>query len=44
MAATGALSGKFTWRCERGRVKGTLLLAPTRPPRIQALTLARATP
>jgi hypothetical protein len=42
--ATGALSGEFTWRCERGRVKGTLLLAPTQPPRIQSLSLARAAP
>ena len=42
--ATGALSGIFTWRCERGRVKGSLLLAPTRPPRIQSLGLARASP
>ena len=41
---TGALSGDFTWRCEHGRVKGSVLLAPTRPPRIQALSMARATP
>jgi CubicO group peptidase (beta-lactamase class C family) len=41
---TGALSGEFTWRCERGRVKGQMLLAPTPTPRIQALTLTRATP
>jgi serine-type D-Ala-D-Ala carboxypeptidase/endopeptidase len=44
IAATGALSGTFTWRCERGRVTGWLLLAPTRPPRIQALGLVRAAP
>lgn len=44
MVAIGALSGDFTWRCEHGRVTGSLLLAPTWPPRIQALTLARATP
>jgi serine-type D-Ala-D-Ala carboxypeptidase/endopeptidase len=42
--ATGALSGDFTWRCEHGRMKGSLLLAPTRPPRIQSLSLARAVP
>ena len=41
---SGALSGDFTWRCEHGRVKGNLLLAPTRTPRIQALSLSRATP
>ena len=38
---TGALSGDFTWTCERGRVRGSLLLAPTRAPKIQALSLAR---
>jgi serine-type D-Ala-D-Ala carboxypeptidase/endopeptidase len=36
---TGALSGAFSWRCAHGRVDGTLLLAPTRPPRIQELSL-----
>ncbi len=41
---TGALSGEFAWRCERGRVRGDLLLAPTRTPLIQALSLTRATP
>jgi hypothetical protein len=41
ITATGALSGDFLWRCERGRVSGSLLLAPTRPPTIQALELNR---
>ena len=41
---TGALSGDFTWLCERGRVKGELLLAPTGATRIQALTFSRVTP
>jgi len=41
---TAALSGRFTWTCQRGRVNGSLLLAPTREPRIQALDLSRATP
>jgi D-alanyl-D-alanine-carboxypeptidase/D-alanyl-D-alanine-endopeptidase len=40
----GALAGGFTWTCERGRVKGEVLLAPTPTPRIQSLTLNRATP
>jgi D-alanyl-D-alanine-carboxypeptidase/D-alanyl-D-alanine-endopeptidase len=40
----GALEGEFTWSCEHGRVKGQLLLAPTPTPRIQSLTLTRATP
>jgi D-alanyl-D-alanine-carboxypeptidase/D-alanyl-D-alanine-endopeptidase len=39
-----ALTGEFTWICERGRVTGSLLLAPTREPRIQALDLSRAAP
>lgn len=39
LTATGRLSGTFTWSCERADVRGTLLLAPTNPPRIQALRL-----
>jgi CubicO group peptidase (beta-lactamase class C family) len=39
LTATGALSGEFTWRCAHGRVKGSLLLAPTQPPGIQELVL-----
>jgi CubicO group peptidase (beta-lactamase class C family) len=39
IAATGALSGAFTWPCARGRLQGNLLLAPTNPPTIQALRL-----
>jgi hypothetical protein len=35
--ASGALSGSFAWTCERGQLRGQLLLAPTRPPTIQAL-------
>jgi serine-type D-Ala-D-Ala carboxypeptidase/endopeptidase len=41
---TASLSGRFAWICERGRVNGSLLLAPTREPRIQALELSRAAP
>ncbi|MFN7923973.1 MAG: serine hydrolase domain-containing protein [Bryobacteraceae bacterium] len=41
---TGALSGNFTWTCDHGRVKGSLLLAPTAPPRIQELKLTRENP
>ena len=44
IAPTGALAGDFTWTCERGRVKGSILLAPTPTPRIQSLSFARATP
>jgi hypothetical protein len=39
ITATGALSGRFEWACERGRLQGQLLLAPTEPPAIQALRL-----
>jgi len=35
----GALSGEFEWQCDRGRLAGTLLLAPTEPAGIQALRL-----
>ncbi|HST37136.1 MAG TPA: serine hydrolase, partial [Allosphingosinicella sp.] len=39
LVATGALSGTFSWTCERARLEGQLLLAPTIPPSIQALRL-----
>jgi CubicO group peptidase (beta-lactamase class C family) len=39
ITATGALAGRFTWTCERGEIQGSLLLAPTSPPGIQALRL-----
>jgi len=39
VTATGALSGRFTWTCERATLRGELLLAPNRPPAIQALRL-----
>jgi len=44
IAATGALSGTFAWRCEHGRVSGSLLLAPTRPSGIQELVLEAVNP
>jgi len=44
VTATGALSGEFTWRCAHGRVTGSFLLAPTRPPRIQSMKLAPKAP
>jgi hypothetical protein len=44
MVATGALSGDFTWRCDQGQLRGSVLLAPTNPPGIQALSLVRTTP
>jgi CubicO group peptidase (beta-lactamase class C family) len=39
ITATGALSFTFQWGCERGRLQGQVLLAPTSPPTIQALRL-----
>jgi len=44
IAPTGLLSGHFTWTCATGRVVGSVLLAPTPAPRIQSLSLTRATP
>jgi len=38
--ASGGLSGSFTWVCEKGRVSGSILLAPTREAQIQELKLA----
>jgi serine-type D-Ala-D-Ala carboxypeptidase/endopeptidase len=34
---TGAMSGRFEWTCSKGKVAGTILLAPTTPVTIQAL-------
>jgi hypothetical protein len=33
----GAMAGNFDWQCERGRLQGQVLLAPTNPVTIQAL-------
>ncbi len=41
---TGALSGDYTWRCAHGRLEGSLLLAPTQPPRIQQWVLEPIVP
>lgn len=37
----GAHTGQFSWTCAQGKLNGSLLLAPTSPPRIQALRLSR---
>ena len=42
--ATGALSGDFTWQCTHGRLKGSVELAPTQPPRIQELLFESIAP
>jgi serine-type D-Ala-D-Ala carboxypeptidase/endopeptidase len=44
IAATGAHTGDFTWRCEHGRLDGSLMLTPTRPPKIQAWQLSPIKP
>ena len=44
LTASGELTGDFSWRCTHGRVKGSLELAPTRPPRIQQLELKPISP
>jgi CubicO group peptidase (beta-lactamase class C family) len=40
ISAAGAMSGTFTWKCEKGSIKGTVLLAPTKPITLQALEFA----
>ncbi|MET0372547.1 MAG: serine hydrolase domain-containing protein [Sphingobium sp.] len=39
ITATGNLSGKFIWTCAKGRVTGSILLAPTLTPQLQELKL-----
>jgi D-alanyl-D-alanine-carboxypeptidase/D-alanyl-D-alanine-endopeptidase len=42
LTPAGALQAHFTWTCDRGRIEGDFLLAPTNPPTIQALRLVPA--
>jgi D-alanyl-D-alanine-carboxypeptidase/D-alanyl-D-alanine-endopeptidase len=44
VSATSMLAGEFVWRCTHGRVAGSVLLAPTIPPRIQEIKLAPKAP
>ena len=44
VSANNALAGEFTWRCAHGRITGSVTLAPTKPPRIQEIELAREAP
>ena len=44
ITATSALTGEFKWRCAHGRIAGHVLLAPTRPPRIQEIEYSTTTP
>lgn len=41
---TGALSGDFTWRCAHGRLGGSFLLTPTRPPQVQEWKIDQLSP
>lgn len=40
--ATGNLAGRFVWACAKGRLEGSILMAPTAEPQIQALTMQAA--
>jgi hypothetical protein len=42
--ADSALSGAFTWTCAHGRIKGSVLLAPTPMPQLQSLKFEVAAP
>ena len=42
--ATGNLSGEFVWTCDKGRVAGSLLLAPTMSAQIQEWKISVKTP
>jgi D-alanyl-D-alanine-carboxypeptidase/D-alanyl-D-alanine-endopeptidase len=44
ISATGAHTGDFSWRCRHGRLNGSLMLAPTRPPTIQDLEFSPIKP
>lgn len=39
ITSTGGLSGTFMWACEKGKVSGEILLAPTQTAQLQALRL-----
>ncbi|MFM9852023.1 MAG: serine hydrolase domain-containing protein [Sphingomonadaceae bacterium] len=42
ISPTGALSGTFMWTCEKGKISGDILLAPTPSVQIQALRFSTA--
>lgn len=39
---TGAMSGSFTWTCATGRVRGSIILGPTKQATLQELNIAPA--
>lgn len=42
ISPTGAMSGSFTWTCTTGRVRGSIILGPTKEVTIQELNIAPA--
>jgi hypothetical protein len=38
------MSGTFRWRCDHGRVRGSILLSPDKPARVQRFEFAAITP
>jgi hypothetical protein len=38
------MEGSFTWRCEHGRIKAYVLMAPPPMPQLQALNFSIAAP
>jgi hypothetical protein len=38
ITATGQLAGRFSWTCAKGKVNGSVLLAPTATAQIQSLS------
>jgi CubicO group peptidase (beta-lactamase class C family) len=44
ITATTAMEGRFTWDCDKGKLIGSILLAPTPTPMLQAVTFAVAPP
>jgi CubicO group peptidase (beta-lactamase class C family) len=44
ITATTAMAGRFAWDCDKGRLTGSVLLAPTGTPMLQNLTFTPAPP
>lgn len=44
IAATTAMAGRFTWDCDKGKLLGSVLLAPTGTPMLQNITFTVAPP
>lgn len=44
ITAMTAMAGRFTWDCDKGRLRGSVLLAPTEKPTVQNITFTVAPP